>query len=561
MVCALLLKSTPPSHAYLDASSSGRIFAEDIDEARIPATQPRIKDSPSNFSSGATTMSLTALSTELDTMIANHLSDGKSRKALCALSRVSRYYHHVAEPVLYRDIGFCDKAEIRAKRLMVTLLDRPELARHISRITLLAQDTKEYTEPCYTCTSSVSEHTELSHTTHMLQQYISSVTKTIDSLGLKSDRLAKVWLADVFKRTDDVDPEDPSLDGVLALIFALAPNVQEAHLGTIAPGSLDITLQVISLHDWDHYRQSPICPKLAELDVYGFEARGDTFSFGLPSAVQKLSMWACDVLNIRMISTPQMALRKLELLNVHITPSAFESLFSHPCASRLEYLSLDHICDVLQPGQATPVISNLLRKHLPCLKTFRCVRPDDDSTPTNCILDSLYALQELHTLHIDFTLLSRYLRQMTQDSRVSFLPPSLRHLEVTDAMTVPLEDLRLRSEERGPLDSPSRSSLWQLIVSPATVLTLESFNLVVTPTSGWVSEGEPASLRDLRSEMIERLHDAVVAASQRGIKFCVYGDSRGWELKRQLLMSVDTPFAAPVSTNEASESSNEGHGS
>lgn len=88
-------------------------------------------------------MSFDALSTELDTRIVALIED---QLALSSMSKVSKYYRTLAEPHLYRDFHFHEDGKRRACQLLVTLLRRPELAVHITSLTLLPTDRDENLE-------------------------------------------------------------------------------------------------------------------------------------------------------------------------------------------------------------------------------------------------------------------------------------------------------------------------------------------------------------------------------------------------------------------------------
>jgi hypothetical protein len=74
-------------------------------------------------------MLFSALSTELDVKILELLHD--DRQALSAMSKTSKYYRTITEPILYRDILFPEVTVSKIKRLLMTLLDRSELAGYI----------------------------------------------------------------------------------------------------------------------------------------------------------------------------------------------------------------------------------------------------------------------------------------------------------------------------------------------------------------------------------------------------------------------------------------------
>jgi hypothetical protein len=81
-------------------------------------------------------MSLKSLPTELDIKIVEALCPTNDRKALSALSRTSKYYRKLVEPMLYRDLTLRAVDNIQIKRLFLTLLVREDLPLHIRSFTL-----------------------------------------------------------------------------------------------------------------------------------------------------------------------------------------------------------------------------------------------------------------------------------------------------------------------------------------------------------------------------------------------------------------------------------------
>lgn len=85
-------------------------------------------------------MSLAKLPTELDTLIVSfHEHDTFDKGSLGASSNVSKYYRSIAEPLLYKRLKF-EHGELHALRcLLITLLDRKDLAGYINSFTLMPQ--------------------------------------------------------------------------------------------------------------------------------------------------------------------------------------------------------------------------------------------------------------------------------------------------------------------------------------------------------------------------------------------------------------------------------------
>jgi hypothetical protein len=81
-------------------------------------------------------MYLESLPTELDIKITEALCPTIDRQALGALSRTSKYYRKLVEPMLYRGLTLRAVDSIQIKRLFLTLLVREDLSQHIRSFTL-----------------------------------------------------------------------------------------------------------------------------------------------------------------------------------------------------------------------------------------------------------------------------------------------------------------------------------------------------------------------------------------------------------------------------------------
>ncbi|KAF2034400.1 hypothetical protein EK21DRAFT_108022 [Setomelanomma holmii] len=76
-------------------------------------------------------MSLKALPTELDEKIA---SFSENQQDLSALSKVSKYWNAIAEPLLYQAIEIDTENRYATLQLLLTLLEHPELALRIESL-------------------------------------------------------------------------------------------------------------------------------------------------------------------------------------------------------------------------------------------------------------------------------------------------------------------------------------------------------------------------------------------------------------------------------------------
>jgi hypothetical protein len=95
-------------------------------------------------------MSLEALPTELDLRIIGFL-DTKHKSAL---SRVSKYYRDVAEPLLYERVQLWGHDDHRVRQLLLTLLQRKDL-RHLVKEFCCGYEEKPITCWCSRATTSL----------------------------------------------------------------------------------------------------------------------------------------------------------------------------------------------------------------------------------------------------------------------------------------------------------------------------------------------------------------------------------------------------------------------
>jgi hypothetical protein len=77
-------------------------------------------------------MPLQALPTELDIRIVEYLATRDASR----LSRTSKYYRRVAEPIFYKDVVFTNRQDDLIKRFLIILLDRDDMRLHVESLTL-----------------------------------------------------------------------------------------------------------------------------------------------------------------------------------------------------------------------------------------------------------------------------------------------------------------------------------------------------------------------------------------------------------------------------------------
>jgi hypothetical protein len=275
-------------------------------------------------------MSMAALSTELNARIIEYLHETHDRRALWAMSLVSRYYNILKEPFLYRTIAIDDKLEVRIKRLMITLLDRNKLGHHIKSIAVSA--------PLLADCSS----TELENVTRALRQYVGKDKIAVRDVDSDQEYFNRHWVAAVIERRAHHDTWRPNMDGALAIVFAFAVNIEKAHLTTSSDQPLRITREVIAWYNVSAGKAS-VCEKLADVEFVGTSPNNQGLFFQLPAGAQRVLVLDRNIVSLEPALSPLQALRKLEIHNVTMHPKNLRRLLQDPASSKLEYLSLDNL--------------------------------------------------------------------------------------------------------------------------------------------------------------------------------------------------------------------------
>jgi hypothetical protein len=150
-------------------------------------------------------MSLKTLLTELDERILGFLAD----KDLNAMSRTSKYYNKIAESHLYRRVVFGFNQNHRARKLLLTLLLRPDLASHIEEVEVTKSQRPRPTREQW----SAKAH-PLERALYSLQ---SSFTTIVGRHNARSG-IRTAWLASILA------PD--YLAGTIALIACMATNIE-----------------------------------------------------------------------------------------------------------------------------------------------------------------------------------------------------------------------------------------------------------------------------------------------------------------------------------------------
>jgi len=183
-------------------------------------------------------MSLQALPTELDVRIIELLNVADRSQ----ITRVSKYYRKVSEPLLYHTISVFDTEHDRIKLLLTTFLSRKDLRPLLKRFSLFqdANNPHDPLNPPPQMHHAVSYHPsrEGSALCDRLWSYMPAIRDALESLAARFNldhEYRTIWFSKVFQPF-------PYFDGALSLLLCLVPEVTYIHLELSALHPLPVTL-------------------------------------------------------------------------------------------------------------------------------------------------------------------------------------------------------------------------------------------------------------------------------------------------------------------------------
>lgn len=179
-------------------------------------------------------MSLSALPTELIANIFGFLS----QPGLYAVALTSKYFHQVAEPILYVNPVFRARREIYAKGMLLTLLKRPELANNVKTMILLPATMMDEHQKMAIEILTERLHKEGWRLLRVVQEIIGTSWPGLDIHSKKR------WLNEF---------THASMDAYFALILTLALNIQRIEYCYSPDNPLLIVPGLLS-----HYRSSAV---------------------------------------------------------------------------------------------------------------------------------------------------------------------------------------------------------------------------------------------------------------------------------------------------------------
>jgi hypothetical protein len=200
-------------------------------------------------------MSLGGLPTELDVVILDYLD----RNDVSCVSRVSKYYRKLAEPLLYHDIQLHTHEHDRIKRLLITLVNRKDLCQRIRRFNVRCGPKMAVLNPLESADEDLY---------NKLMSNASKINEAICEMAAQGSFppiLKLETFASVFK-------PNPFYDGALAVILCMSTRILSLHLHMTYSEPLSLTRRFLGFPWLESSADQDGCPfwALTNLCLEGF---------------------------------------------------------------------------------------------------------------------------------------------------------------------------------------------------------------------------------------------------------------------------------------------------
>jgi hypothetical protein len=450
-------------------------------------------------------MSLPALSTELDDRIVSFLE----HKAINAISKVSRYYHRVAEPHLYHTLEFKDNQHLKSLRLLLTIVSRPKLAAYITILRLTPANRRQHLD-----TIMKDEHlyTRLRDRLQDIQKALQDTSKSPPPKQLLSQ-----WLSAI--------THSQCLHGCLAYIVGQAVNLEDLSIygsdrsyhGPFMFNALEgLSLRLTG-------NTSNCTPKLTRLDV---RCHSYLLSVLVLPWLRSLIIRECDDVSFGYSFLSQGQHASLQTL--------------HP--ERIFELDLDVVCELLSSGRLSSLTSlslvdmtydtdydlqylfPCLRESCPKLKVLELLVVNVESLNIHSIVKGLEKLHNLKKLRTDLGLLTGYNFQNIFFEPAQMLQPQLEQLHLSNFgcdLLLPFFD--------PPAEDPNRKDGFYFIQRLADTLPLKEMSIGTSERNNDLDHNCV-----LPSETKQNLKRLCASLANVGVNFSPHKELRNGEVVREL---------------------------
>ncbi|KAI8937717.1 hypothetical protein NX059_005418 [Plenodomus lindquistii] len=468
---------------------------------------------------------------ELKIMIAQELHNESSFQSLRALSQVSHTYQDVAEPSRYQSILLDSASPPSWTNLFLTLLHRPELARHIKTVRLIG------TQQCH---GSWDEEEDMKNRNFPIEKYSNLISDRIDTVLAKMDPVSlgsldfmqyanarekmgrnviaspkMLWLQDIMDKRNQAD------DAMLALILCMATNVTSISIDEQRSATITRTLmcaqwkpnvaapfQKLVDYQLSNPRNSsgliPLLPLTRTLCIddfthtYMYSEGLDTWNFSTPQPMPtrpKLETMTLD--NLAGLSIPQ--------LIVNISSPWFANLKTFTMRSCGE-LSLDNslIFDLVRA----------LAMHAPNLEKLTIQYRSSEYSGLGLLqtqhFRGLTCLKEL-VVDCDMLVARGEHNLNTSFSPSSVLPSSLQTLVIDDVSEDAIKKIFSTIKSEIPNQEDPEKAVAETLALCARSLTVKK--LALNYASGWMG------VRRLSSEDVVLLRQVADVFHDNGVEF------------------------------------------
>lgn len=364
-------------------------------------------------------MPFDALPTELD----NHIFGLLDHSDLNVVSLTSKMYRKIAEPFLYRDLALKSGNHVSIRWLVVTLLQSPDLAKHIRSVDY-AQTTQK--------AGDNDTHVHLGHPSVLLEQLSGSFRSVMTTLLGSGPDLAPLrvrWMGAVLS--------DDHAEGSLTLIVSLAANLDslvfanELRSGIVTEYTGELLTSVIweVFRNWYHNsnRLEFVLSKLSHLQ---FSTRSPVKIATLPNLLTQ-RIKGCDEFSVSQylpVDTPH-RLQKLEFIKTIGSVTSIQEIFSEHRATDLTSFLLQEF-DTYPEESCQPIIDTLL-SNCPKLEVLE-IGIHGRNEPMTQPFANLNRFISLRDLKLDLDALISLENRTGPFNLNELLPPNLQTLHITD---------------------------------------------------------------------------------------------------------------------------------
>jgi hypothetical protein len=360
-------------------------------------------------------MSFGALPTELDATIINYLQRGD----LSRLSRVSKYYRNTAESVLYKNIEFRTCDHNRVKRLLLTLLHRPDLRPLIHRFRVHHDPNLAGLEEPHVSNQIILpedlEDAGLYQTLMVDAPLVNAAVSDLAALYGFHPQFKMAMFAKVFEPC-------PLYDGALALILGMTTKLTSLEIDLLPDETLAMTRHLLNPTSWPWTGPNHIIANLSSLRLRGLgspeDEYGGSYNVIVHPTIETLEITGNTSDSTNWYAGPESTsaavLKSLTLKDINIGPSLLENIVKASYSMNLESFKVfgvgrngycerdEHVWEQYDYSR----LKSLMLENLPNLQYFTWMEPLEQKNVHS--FGSLGSFGKLKELALDGHLLAKH---------------------------------------------------------------------------------------------------------------------------------------------------------